>query len=34
MSNLLIQEVPLMVLPTLATKIGLNEAMFLQQLHY
>ena len=23
-----------MVLPTLATKIGLNEAMFLQQLHY
>ena len=34
MSSLLIQEVPLMVLPTLATKIGLNEAMFLQQLHY
>ena len=34
MSNLLIQEVPLMVLPTLATKIGINEAMFLQQLHY
>ena len=34
MSNLLIQEVPLMVLPTLATKIGINEAIFLQQLHY
>ncbi|MBQ7479715.1 MAG: hypothetical protein IJT01_12615 [Selenomonadaceae bacterium] len=34
MGSLLIQEVPLMVLPTLATKIGLNEAMFLQQLHY
>ena len=24
----------MMLLPTLATKIGLNEAMFLQQLHY
>lgn len=34
MSNLLINEVPLQVLPGLAVKIGLNEAIFLQQLHY
>lgn len=34
MSSLLIKEPPLQVLPTLATKIGLNEAIFLQQLHY
>lgn len=35
MSNkLLIQESPLMVLPQLAMKIGLNEAIFLQQLHF
>lgn len=34
MSNLLILEPPLMVLPTLATKIGLNEAIILQQIHY
>lgn len=34
MSKLLINEPPLQVLPTLATKIGLNEAIFLQQLHY
>ncbi|MBS7829224.1 hypothetical protein [Wohlfahrtiimonas chitiniclastica] len=34
MSRLLINEPPLMVLPSLAVKIGLNEAMFIQQLHY
>lgn len=34
MSKLLINEPPLQVLPSLATLIGLNEAIFLQQLHY
>lgn len=34
MSSLLINEHPLMVLPGLATKIGLNEAIILQQIHY
>lgn len=34
MSKLLINEPPLQVLPTLAARIGLNEAIFLQQLHY
>lgn len=34
MSNLLINEPPLQVLPTLAKLIGLNEAIALQQLHY
>lgn len=33
-SRLLIQEPPLMVLPSLAKEIGLNEAIILQQLHY
>ncbi len=33
-SSLLIAEPPLIVLPTLATLAGLNEAIFLQQLHY
>jgi len=32
--NLLIDEYPLLVLPSLATSIGLNEAIVLQQLHY
>lgn len=32
--NLLINEPPLQVLPTLANKIGLNEAIVLQQMHY
>lgn len=32
--NLLIAETPLQVLPSLAVAVGLNEAMFLQQLHY
>ena len=31
---MLIPESPLLVLPTLATKIGLNEAIVLQQIHY
>ncbi|PLR95737.1 conserved phage C-terminal domain-containing protein [Bacillus sp. T33-2] len=34
MSNLLINENPMMVIPSLAKKIGLNEALFLQQVHY
>lgn len=34
MSNLLLNEVPLMCQPSLAPKIGLNEAIFIQQLHY
>jgi uncharacterized phage protein (TIGR02220 family) len=34
MSNLLIGEKPLMVIPALAVKIGLNEAIVLQQIHY
>ena len=33
-SNLLINEPPLQVLPTLARTIGLNEAIILQQVHY
>jgi hypothetical protein len=33
-SALLIAEHPLQVLPTLAERIGLNEAIVLQQLHY
>lgn len=32
--NLLIDEYPLLVLPSLATFIGLNEAIVLQQIHY
>ncbi|UYB50412.1 conserved phage C-terminal domain-containing protein (plasmid) [Lysinibacillus capsici] len=32
--NLLINEPPLQVLPSLAVKVGLNEAIILQQLHY
>lgn len=34
MSHLLIPGEPLQVLPSLAKAIGLNEAIFLQQLHY
>lgn len=34
MSKLIIEEPPLQVLPNLAVKIGLNEAIVLQQLHY
>lgn len=32
--NLLINEPPLQVLPSLAKKVGLNEAILLQQLHF
>ena len=34
MSKLLINQPPLQVIPDLAVKIGLNEAIILQQLHY
>lgn len=34
MSKLLINEPPLQVLPTLACYVGLNESVFLQQVHY
>ena len=34
MSRLLINEPPLQVLPSLAVKVGLNEAIVLQQIHY
>lgn len=34
MHSLLISEPPLQVSPTLAAKIGLNNAIFVQQLHY
>lgn len=33
-SKLLIDEEPLQVLPSLAKAIGLNDAIFLQQIHY
>lgn len=33
-TQLLIDEPPLQVLPSLAALVGLNEAIFLQQLHY
>jgi len=33
-SQYLIDEYPLLVLPTLAARIGLNEAIILQQIHY
>ncbi len=34
MSKLLLDEHPLLVLPSLAKKIGLNEAIILQQINY
>lgn len=34
MDNLLLDERPLLVMPRLATLIGLNEAIVLQQVHY
>ncbi|WEV56152.1 replication protein [Ligilactobacillus acidipiscis] len=34
MNNLLISEPPLQVLPSLAVRVGLNEAIVLQQFHY
>jgi hypothetical protein len=33
-TNLLIDDYPILVLPKLATKVGLNEAIVLQQMHY
>lgn len=33
-NNLLINEHPMLVLPGLAEKIGLNEAIVLQQIHF
>jgi len=33
-NNLLLDENPLVIIPSLALKLGLNEAIFLQQLHY
>ncbi len=33
-TQLLIDEPPLQVLPSLASRVGLNEAIVLQQLHY
>ena len=33
-SQLLINEPPLQILPTLAKELGLNEAIVLQQIHY
>jgi DnaD/phage-associated family protein len=33
-SKLLLDESPILVLPSLAEKVGLNEAIFIQQLHY
>ncbi|TYR81411.1 hypothetical protein FZC66_06055 [Priestia megaterium] len=34
MSRLLVNDQPLIVLPSLAVKVGVNGALFLQQLHY
>lgn len=34
MSRLLLDEPPLVILPKLAVKIGLNEAIVIQQIHY
>lgn len=34
MSRLLLDDKPLIILPSLAVKIGLNEAIVIQQLHY
>lgn len=34
MSKMLLNEKPLLVMPELARKIGLNEAIILQQIHY
>ena len=33
-TKLLLDEYPLLVLPKLAEKIGLNESIVLQQIHY
>ncbi|WP_024985302.1 hypothetical protein [Brevibacillus borstelensis] len=33
-NNFLLDEAPLVILPSLAVRIGLNEAIVIQQLHY
>jgi len=33
-TNLLLESNPLVIIPELATAIGLNEAVVLQQIHY
>jgi DnaD/phage-associated family protein len=33
-SNLLLDESPILIIPSLAARVGLNEAIFIQQLHY
>ena len=34
MNSYLINEYPLQVLPSLCKKVGINEAVFIQELHY
>ncbi|WP_349774291.1 hypothetical protein [Ureibacillus chungkukjangi] len=34
MNRRIIDESPLLIRPTLAAKVGLNEAIILQQIHY
>ncbi|KML41742.1 MULTISPECIES: conserved phage C-terminal domain-containing protein [Cytobacillus] len=34
MSSLLVDERPMLILPSLAEKVGLNEAVLIQQIHY
>lgn len=34
MANLLLDEHPLLILPSLACRVGLEEAIILQQIHY
>ena len=34
MNSYLINEYPLQVLPSLCKKVGINEAIFIQELHY
>ncbi|EWG12918.1 conserved phage C-terminal domain-containing protein [Cytobacillus firmus] len=34
MSSLLVNERPMLILPSLAEKVGLNEAVLIQQIHY
>ncbi|WP_264740095.1 hypothetical protein [Cytobacillus firmus] len=34
MSSLLVDERPILILPSLAERMGLNEAVLIQQIHY
>lgn len=34
MNSLLVDEMPILILPSLAEKMGLNEAVLIQQIHY